>query len=163
MSLFGNVSHPIVSQPERVATTMSRSSFVRLAAALLVTASGFQLLPEPLNAEESSDHETMAAQIEYMGNVGADAIEHPVLDAGRFRVVPLAGPDGIWSMALGCGNTSGGDQVADAAPWACPPGLEDMIIEEAERMCSGRLTVYSVVCRYLGNGWWDFELRGRCD
>ena len=67
-------------------------------------------------------------------------------------------------VAFGCGQTNGLDPLVDAAASACPPGLEDMIIEEAERLCGGgELTVYYVVCRYLGNGWWDVELRGRCD
>lgn len=45
MSLLGNMSRPIVSHAEPGAATMSGGSFVRLAAALLVTVSGFQFIP----------------------------------------------------------------------------------------------------------------------
>ncbi len=74
----------------------------------------------------------------------------------------LTGSTYAFLVALSCGQASGGDLSADAATSSCPSGLEDMVIEEAERACGGQLIVYYVVCRYLGNGWWDFELRGRC-
>lgn len=79
----------------------------------------------------------------------------------------LTGPTGSLTdlmLAFNCGQEPSGDSSADAVASSCPQGLEDMIIEEAERLCGGgELTVYYVVCRYLGNGWWDVELRGRCD
>lgn len=105
----------------------------------------------------------MAAQVEYVDSVNADAIENPAFDAGRFRGGRLAGPKDAWSMAFGCGNKSGGDQLADAATSQCPDIVVDEMILYALDMCGDRvLIVHAIFCRYLGDGVWEAELHGTC-
>ena len=97
MSVLGHVSRAIVSHAVRVTATISSVRFVRLAAALLVTASGFQLIPEPLSAEESRDHDTMATQVEYSHRGDTAFGGKPMLSSMADVAVVVTGA-GTWGV-----------------------------------------------------------------
>ena len=97
MSVLGHVSRAIASHAVRVTATISNVRFVTLAATLLVAASGFCLIPEPLNAEKPSYHDTMATQVEYSHRVGTAFVGNPMLSSTADVAVVVTGV-GTWRV-----------------------------------------------------------------
>ena len=91
MSVLGHVSRAIVSHAVRVTTTVSSVRLVRLAATLFVVTSGSYLLPEPLNAEKPSSHDTMATRVEDSHRMDAAFVGNPMLSSTADVAVVVTG------------------------------------------------------------------------